>query len=83
VGRSVSVTTTDAAAAADTLTRLGLRDVRVEEGVVRGLLADIAPEEVGPALVRGEVPFTGLQVARPGLEEFFVGLTGEGFDVAG
>jgi ABC-2 type transport system ATP-binding protein len=83
VGRSVSVTTTDATGAADTLTRLGLREVRVEDGVVRGLLADIAPEEVGPALVRGEVPFTGLQVARPGLEEFFVGLTGEGFDVAG
>jgi ABC-2 type transport system ATP-binding protein len=82
-GRLVTVTTVDAAGATAALTHLGLREVRVTEGAVCGMLADTAAEEVAPALVLAGVPFTGLQVARPGLEEFFVSLTGEGFDVAG
>ena len=82
-GAVVTVTTVDTAGAAAALTRLGLREVRVEDGAVRGLLSDLPAEEVAPALVLGGVPFTGLQVARPGLEDFFVSVTGEGFDVAG
>ena len=45
--------------------------------------ARLIAERLGPALVEARIPFTGLRTARPGLEEYFVGLTGEGFDVAG
>jgi ABC-2 type transport system ATP-binding protein len=82
-GSRLTVTTVDPVGAVAALIRLGVREVRADNGVVRGLLADTAAEKVAPALVLGGVPFTGLQVARPGLEEFFVSLTGEGFDVAG
>jgi ABC-2 type transport system ATP-binding protein len=81
--RAVTVTTTDASGTAAALLRLGVRDVRTEEGVVHGVLPENVAEEVAPALVMSGVPFTGLQIARPRLEDFFVGLTGEGFDVAG
>jgi ABC-2 type transport system ATP-binding protein len=37
--------------------------------------------EVTAALVRAGVPVRQLVVERPDLEELFVGLTGEGFDV--
>jgi ABC-2 type transport system ATP-binding protein len=45
-------------------------------------LADRAPEDVTAALVAAGVPVRGLAVTRPSLEDLFVQLTGEGFDVA-
>jgi ABC-type multidrug transport system ATPase subunit len=84
-GRRVTVTTTKGGEAAAALRLIGLRDVWIDESsdAVHAMLGDFPPQDVAPALVRAEVAFTGLLVDRPGLEEFFVGLTGEGFDVAG
>jgi len=67
------------------LSALGLVDVTDDAaaGVVSGDLAGIPAERIAPALVDAGVPITGLTVSRPALEEFFVTLTGEGFDVAG
>jgi ABC-2 type transport system ATP-binding protein len=48
----------------------------------RAALGEIAAEEVTASLVRAGVRVRGLAVVRPGLEELFVELTGEGFDVA-
>jgi ABC-2 type transport system ATP-binding protein len=82
---SVTITTSQAQAAADRLAGLGLRDLQVDPvaGTVHGLLGEVTAERLGPALVEARIPFTGLRTARPRLEEYFVGLTGEGFDVAG
>jgi ABC-type multidrug transport system ATPase subunit len=69
--------------AAAELRRLGVAEVAVHFGVVTGRLGDVVPESVAPALVRADVPISGLSVARADLEEMFVQLTGEGFDVSG
>jgi ABC-2 type transport system ATP-binding protein len=45
------------------------------------MLGDVAAEEVADALVRAGVRVRGLAVERPDLEDLFVSLTGEGFDV--
>ena len=50
---------------------------------VSAQLADAAPEHICRELVLAGVPVAGLGVTRPSLEELFVGLTGEGFDVEG
>jgi ABC-2 type transport system ATP-binding protein len=44
-------------------------------------LGDVDSSAVTAALVRAGVPVHELVVERPDLEELFVGLTGEGFDV--
>jgi ABC-2 type transport system ATP-binding protein len=77
------VSTEDAAVAAATLARLGLSDVRREDGGVSGLLGAAAPEAVVAALVGDGVGVRGFAVERGSLEEQFVHLTGEGFDVSG
>jgi ABC-2 type transport system ATP-binding protein len=84
-GRVVTVTTARPADAAGPLRALGLTEVTADEsaGNVQAHLADVAPERVAPALVDAGVPFTGLAISRPALEDYFVTLTGEGFDVAG
>ncbi len=84
-GFVVTVRTTAPADAAAALTRLGLVDVAVDRqaGQVTGQLAAVPAHAVAPSLVEAGVPITGLSVSRPALEDYFVGLTGEGFDVAG
>jgi ABC-type multidrug transport system ATPase subunit len=84
-GLVLSVQTSRPREAADALRALGVGDVAVDgaAGTVTGMLGDVPPDEVAPALVHGGVPIIGLSVSRPALEEFFVTLTGEGFDVAG
>ena len=42
----------------------------------------VPPEKVSAALVHAGVDLLGLEVRRPNLEQIFVELTGEGFDVA-
>jgi ABC-2 type transport system ATP-binding protein len=81
----VAVQTPAPAAAATVFTRLGLQNVEEDPlaGTVTAELGDRPAEEVAPALVAADVPITGLTVRRAALEEMFVGLTGEGFDVAG
>lgn len=81
----VTVTTPDAAAAARVLSELRLP---VEPGgagdAVSAVLVDgVLPETVTAALVAANVRVRGISVAGETLEERFVALTGEGFDVAG
>lgn len=81
-GRLV-VTTPDPAEAARVLKEQGVGDVVIAEDRVtsdppEGELADL-----NAALVKAGVRVRGFAVERPSLEEAFVALTGEGFDVAG
>lgn len=76
------VETPDADAALAVLTRLGGTDVAAHGSAVSGLL-DAAPEEVVAALVEAGVRVRGFAVSAPSLEERFIALTGEGFDVSG
>jgi ABC-2 type transport system ATP-binding protein len=79
----VRVETGQPADAARVLTECGLGDVRALNGHVRARLGTAEPEQVVAALVQGGVGVRGFAVERPSLEEQFVGLTGEGFDVSG
>jgi ABC-2 type transport system ATP-binding protein len=65
------------------LRELGLSDVVEARDGATGLLDGVAPEKVVDALVHGGVPVRGFGVVAPDLEELFVALTGEGFDVSG
>ena len=67
--------------AAEILGRLGLVDIRVVDNEASAELGSARPEDVTEALVLGGVPVRQLLVDRPHLEELFVSLTGEGFDV--
>ena len=69
--------------AARVLRELGLTDVVVESGAAVGALGRLAAEKVVAALVHDGVPVTGFAVQRPSLEDLFVSLTGEGFNVSG
>jgi ABC-2 type transport system ATP-binding protein len=69
--------------AARVLRGLGLTDVTVESGLAIGTLGTMAAEKVVVALVQDGVPVTGFAVERPSLEDLFVSLTGEGFNVSG
>ncbi|HEY4224954.1 MAG TPA: ATP-binding cassette domain-containing protein [Pseudolysinimonas sp.] len=81
----VTVRTPDAAAARRVLAKLHLVvDAASEPGTVAASLVDgVLPEHVTDALVEAKVRVRGLAVAGETLEERFVALTGEGFDVAG
>jgi ABC-2 type transport system ATP-binding protein len=72
--------TPDQAAASSALRALGL----VPEGAADALvvpLGSLAPEAVVAALVAADVRVRGFAVETPSLEQRFVELTGEGFDV--
>jgi len=69
--------------AARVLRSLGLADVVVESGLTTGTLGSVAADRVVVALVQDGVPVTGFSVERPSLEDLFVSLTGEGFNVSG
>ncbi len=79
----VRVLTDHPVAAARVLGGLGLTDVTSGTAEAGGLLGPIAPEKVVAALVHDGVPVRGFTVDAPDLEELFVSLTGEGFDVNG
>jgi len=65
------------------LAGLGLAEIRLGDGGVGAALGSGAAELVCAALVAEGVAVRGLAVQRPSLEDMFVGLTGEGFDVDG
>ncbi|HXZ66891.1 MAG TPA: ABC transporter ATP-binding protein [Streptosporangiaceae bacterium] len=67
--------------AAAVLTGLGLADVAQDAGEVTAELGDMLPEVINERLVRAGVPVAGLETPRRSLEDEFVELTGEGFDV--
>jgi ABC-2 type transport system ATP-binding protein len=71
----------DVARAAAVLKRLGLADLRVEGDVVSATLDGRRPEELNRELVTAGVGVRSLTTMRPSLEDAFVAITGEGFDV--
>lgn len=79
----VRVTTADLAAVVRLLTDLELADVRVDEAAlsVTARLGERRPEEIASAVVGAGLRLAGLAVERPHLEDLFVSITGEGFDV--
>jgi ABC-2 type transport system ATP-binding protein len=74
-------------AAARIMTELGVTEVRVVHGPgsgsALGELGPVPPEKVVAACVHAGLAVTGFRVERPSLEDTFVALTGEGFDVSG
>jgi ABC-2 type transport system ATP-binding protein len=79
----IQVRTSDAQRAAEILGKLGLADVQAADGEVSAALGDRAPQDICRELVYADIPVAGLDTPRPSLEDLFVGLTGEGFDVDG
>jgi ABC-2 type transport system ATP-binding protein len=79
----ILVQTPSPQAAADVLARLGLGDPQAGEAEASAQLGDFLPERACAELVHAGVPVRGLATVRPSLEDLFVSLTGEGFDVDG
>lgn len=81
-GRLV-VTTPDPAEAARVLKEQGVGDVVLEEDRVTAEPPDRELADINAALVKADVRVRGFSLERASLEDAFVALTGEGFDVAG
>jgi ABC-type multidrug transport system ATPase subunit len=81
--KTIQVDTDRVADAAGVLTALGLTDISQHATFVTGTLGDVAVEKIVPNLVNDDVPVLGFAVLKPSLEDVFVSLTGEGFDVSG
>jgi ABC-2 type transport system ATP-binding protein len=79
----VRVETGDPEWAAKVLDSLGLTDVRVAGEEVTADAGTMLPEDVIAVLVCQDVAVRSFTVVKPSLEDVFVGLTGEGFDVEG
>ena len=90
----VTVQTADPEAAAKVLAGLGLADTQASGSAhpeaspgatpqVTALLGAASPEQVCAELVHAGIGVRGFAVTSPSLEDLFVGLTGEGFDVGG
>ena len=69
--------------AARVLAELGLTEIEPHTGWVTATLGKVAVEKIVPNLVNADVPILGFAAQRPSLEDVFVSLTGEGFDVSG
>jgi ABC-2 type transport system ATP-binding protein len=81
--QTVRVQTDRTTDAVRVLTELGLSNVRVEGRGVLATLGDVEVEKIVPNLVNACVPVLGFSVEYPSLEDEYVTLTGEGFDVSG
>ena len=68
--------------AARIMRELGLVEVRAAIDRATGRLGRIAPEKIVAACVYQGVPVVGFRIESPSLEDIFVSLTGEGFDVS-
>ncbi|HZP51552.1 ABC transporter ATP-binding protein [Actinocrinis sp.] len=78
----LAVTTPDAAAAETVLKAAGGAEVHVEGDRVTCDADGLEPDAVCAALVSAGIRVFAFGVERPSLEDAFVALTGEGFDVA-
>jgi ABC-2 type transport system ATP-binding protein len=65
------------------LSNLGVADAVLLEGGVGGSLGEVAPEWIVQAMVRAGITVAEFVQVIPTLEDLFVQLTGEGFDVSG
>ncbi len=81
-GPLVEVTTGMPEQAATVLRGLGLAKVTLAATGVRADPGDLDPERIVEALVTAGVGVRGFAVQAPSLEDLFVALTGEGFDVS-
>jgi ABC-2 type transport system ATP-binding protein len=79
----VIVRTTDPEGAVKVLAGIGLTDTQTGTDEASAALGDAEPERVCAELVHAGIGVRGFAVASPSLEDLFVGLTGEGFDVDG
>jgi ABC-2 type transport system ATP-binding protein len=79
----ILVRTSEPALAEQVLARLGLTEITVTGREVTAQLGENAPETVCAELVHAGVPVAGLDTPRASLEDLFVQLTGEGFNVNG
>jgi ABC-2 type transport system ATP-binding protein len=79
----VTVQTADPEAAAKVLAGLGLADAQASPAEASAVLGDAVPEQVCAELVQAGIGVRGYAITSPSLEDLFVGLTGEGFDVSG
>lgn len=79
----IEVATHDPDRAADVLRGLGLAGVARTMTGVTAIPGDAEPEPIVAALVAAGVGVRGFAVQSPSLEDLFVSLTGEGFDVSG
>ncbi len=79
----IRVLTAEPARAAEVLAGLGLADIHALDGEVSACIGAQAPERINAELVRDGIGVAGLETIRPSLEDLFVELTGEGFDVGG
>jgi len=77
----IVVRTADVAVAGKVFAKLGLADPAPGEDVITAELGAAEPELICAELVHAGVGVRGLSVESPSLEDLFVGLTGEGFDV--
>jgi ABC-2 type transport system ATP-binding protein len=77
----ITVRTGDVAAAAEVFGKLRLADAVLADAMITAELGDAEPERICAELVHAGVGVRGLSVETPSLEDLFVGLTGEGFDV--
>ena len=64
------------------LEQLGLRSITVAGTLVSAALDGQRPEDCCKALVLADVGVRSFAAQRPSLEDTYVALTGEGFDVA-
>jgi ABC-2 type transport system ATP-binding protein len=77
----ITVRTADVTVAGKVFAKLGLTDPAPGEDVITAELGTAEPELICAELVHAGVGVRGLSVESPSLEDLFVGLTGEGFDV--
>jgi ABC-2 type transport system ATP-binding protein len=77
----LEVETDDPARASSLLKGLGLADLVVEGNLVTATLDGRLPEECNRRLVEAGLAVRSLTTRRPSLEDAFVAMTGEGFDV--
>ena len=81
--KTVRVDTDRTEDAARVLAALGLTEVARTPTRVSALLGEVEAAKIVPELVHADVPVLGFTVQSPSLEDVFVSLTGEGFDVSG
>jgi ABC-2 type transport system ATP-binding protein len=73
-------------AAIAALTEVGLTEMSASRGELVSVTATLGEVELAgvvPALVAAGVPVLGFEVVAPSLEDVFVALTGEGFEISG
>lgn len=89
----IAIRTTEPDLAAKQLARIGLAEIVAEDepggsssagqATVSARLGEHGADLINAELVRAGIPVFGLETVRPSLEDMFVELTGEGFNVNG